>query len=462
MVTTNAGKSLDAPKSGVGRLLASLQLEQSDDVMPPISAIFPNEIQKIILRHLDWQALIHLRATNRHYCDIITNDCQDIWKARHDARWTNGKRRTTWLAFKGLKYWSRTKNWTLHAETIVEGNWYNECLRRSRLDQSVAPRLLALDVGQSQQNEIWYGLMADGQDIVDCLKVIVAKERKLSLDAWMAQRIELPPSTLQVVGEKVLTGISRSVAYQEWKFLHDPVVKRYKLKDRVQLEDGAIAIAKFYDGADQIVTSDWIHSFAEVYVLQELDQLANIVKGRLHMRSCGQIGSNYPILEVLEEMKFLFNNSGLTDDDDMPTAFSGNVDDYYHQDNSLIHHCLHCKTGIPITLSVIYTSIVRRVCGVQLDIIGLPGHIVVGVPANGVDNSSRVFVDPFHEGRILSYADCQNIVARYNMTFNEDMVKGIPDKKVWERMARNLISCHSMQAIADDANDDESESTHEW
>ena len=85
----------------------------------------------------------------------------------------------------------------------------------------------------------------------------------------------------------------------------------------------------------------------------------------------------------------------------------------------------------------------------------------MGVPFNGGDNNSRVFVDPFHEGRILSFADCQAIVARYNITFNDDMIRPISNEQVWQRMVRNLISSHSMQALADD-NDDEHESNHEW
>ena len=47
------------------------------------------------------------------------------------------------------------------------------------------------------------------------------------------------------------------------------------------------------------------------------------------------------------------------------------------------------------------------------------------------------------------------------MTFHEDMVKPISNEQVWERMIRNLIHSHSMQALGDD-NDDESESNQEW
>ena len=113
-------------------------------------------------------------------------------------------------------------------------------------------------------------------------------------------------------------------------------------------------------------------------------------------------------------------------------------------------------------LAVIYVAIVRRVCEVNMDIIGLPGHIVVGVPYEEGDQvDSRVFVDPFDNGKILIYADCQEIVSRYNMTFNEEMVRPISNEQVWQRMVRNLIHSHSMQALAEDNNDDE-EPTSDW
>jgi len=48
----------------------------------------------------------------------------------------------------------------------------------------------------------------------------------------------------------------------------------------------------------------------------------------------------------------------------------------------------------------------------------MSGHIVVGAPYNGIPNSSRVFIDPFNGGRILSYADCTEIATRYNISFH--------------------------------------------
>jgi len=78
----------------VDDILASLVIEQQTNFDAPSSTLnnFPIEIQKQILKCLDWKDLLNLRATNCNYNNIITNDIQDIWKLRHDSHWPNSKR----------------------------------------------------------------------------------------------------------------------------------------------------------------------------------------------------------------------------------------------------------------------------------------------------------------------------------------------------------------------------------
>jgi regulator of sirC expression with transglutaminase-like and TPR domain len=102
------------------------------------------------------------------------------------------------------------------------------------------------------------------------------------------------------------------------------------------------------------------------------------------------------------------------------------------------------KTGIPITLAIIYISIVKRVCNVQMDIIGLPGHIVVGLPTNEDDNNSpRVFIDVFNDARLLSISDCADLVLQYGVVLHPSMLTPLTNEQVWQRMVANLIHCHS-------------------
>ena len=425
---------------------------------PSLSTTFPTEVQLLVLKNLDAQSLSFLRSTCRLYRDIITTDCQDIWKDLHGIRWPNGKRNPTRLRNE-FTTWSDSGWMVVNppvsyateegiAEEEEQFNWFNKFMQRAELDSTVLQRLKNLDIELSTENTIWFSLLKDGEDIIDKVKAIIVEQR------------EIPHIELCNIGERVLNGIARCASYQEWRYLNDPGTAEEAI------EDGAIAIAKFYQNHEKLMQHKDINS-VENYVNAKLEKLAKILQMRLNRRlglSNNMDATNnecpYPLMEVIEEMKVFFE-TGCYDEGESIDPFRGNEGDYYNHKNSLIEHVLDSRIGIPITLAVVYTAIVRRACGVHLDIIGLPGHIVVGLPFDGNDtnNSSRVFVDTFRGGRILSFSDVQAIVRRFNITFNDNMVKPISHKKVWQRMVRNLIQCHSMQALTEENG---IESTNDW
>jgi regulator of sirC expression with transglutaminase-like and TPR domain len=84
-------------------------------------------------------------------------------------------------------------------------------------------------------------------------------------------------------------------------------------------------------------------------------------------------------------------------------AFTGNPADYYNPDNSYLNRVLDTRAGIPITLSVLYMEVARRL-GVECRGIGLPGHFVVRV------EPLDLYLDPFHGGLLLSAGDCRRLV----------------------------------------------------
>ena len=81
--------------------------------------------------------------------------------------------------------------------------------------------------------------------------------------------------------------------------------------------------------------------------------------------------------------------------------FRGNENEYYDPRNSCLNSVLIRRLGIPITLSVVYIEVARRL-GRSVYGVGLPGHFIVAYE----DRESRYWVDPFHNGRILTFADC--------------------------------------------------------
>jgi regulator of sirC expression with transglutaminase-like and TPR domain len=124
--------------------------------------------------------------------------------------------------------------------------------------------------------------------------------------------------------------------------------------------------------------------------LRRLDTLAartEILAGR------DRSGTN--LLDCLNEVLFV------------QEALRGNTEDYYDPRNSYVNEVLDRKQGIPISLSVIYIEVARRI-NFPVHGVGFPGHFIVRCAAN----EREMFIDPFHNGRVLSIDDCQELLDR--------------------------------------------------
>ena len=82
--------------------------------------------------------------------------------------------------------------------------------------------------------------------------------------------------------------------------------------------------------------------------------------------------------------------------------FKGNSTNYYNTDNSYFNRVLENRTGIPITLSLLFIEVGRRV-GIRLHGVGMPGHFLVGL------DGTEVFFDPFNGSESLSVDDCRRL-----------------------------------------------------
>ena len=90
-------------------------------------------------------------------------------------------------------------------------------------------------------------------------------------------------------------------------------------------------------------------------------------------------------------------------------GFKGNRENYYDPKNCLLNHVIDDKRGIPITLSIIYSEIARRI-GHNLRGVGMPGHYLLAAGRG----ASEVFIDPFNSGGLLSRKECLGIALRGN------------------------------------------------
>jgi len=88
-------------------------------------------------------------------------------------------------------------------------------------------------------------------------------------------------------------------------------------------------------------------------------------------------------------------------------GFHGDREDYYDARNSYLNEVLARRTGIPISLSIVYMAVAAR-AGVRLFGVNTPGHFVVGCP-NG---RQPIFIDAFSGGELLTQKACQRRVER--------------------------------------------------
>jgi len=74
-------------------------------------------------------------------------------------------------------------------------------------------------------------------------------------------------------------------------------------------------------------------------------------------------------------------------------GFSGNANNYYDPRNSYLNEVIDRRTGIPITLSILYMEIGRRI-GLELQGVSFPGHFLVRLRVRG----GMLVLDPFSGG----------------------------------------------------------------
>lgn len=174
----------------------------------------------------------------------------------------------------------------------------------------------------------------------------------------------------------------------------------------LDLERGAILLSRF--GYPELRTETCV---------QQLDELANRVRLRLPART-----PNDSTIRLLNH--FLFYEEG----------FTGNTDDYYNPDNSFLSRVLEYRRGIPVSLSVIYLLIARRLY-LPITGIGMPVHFICKFE-NGANS---FYIDPFNQGQIMTRADCMQFLRRSGYLFKENFLARTSDRDILIRMVRNLI-----------------------
>jgi len=114
-------------------------------------------------------------------------------------------------------------------------------------------------------------------------------------------------------------------------------------------------------------------------------------------------------------------------------GFQGDSDDYYNPRNNFLNIVIDKKSGIPITLSIIYMELGRHI-GLELRPVGFPGHFLV-------KHSEEMILDPFNRGRLLDADDLRELLDTIyggGVELNPEYLNEIEPEKILIRIARNL------------------------
>ncbi|OGR82663.1 MAG: hypothetical protein A3J74_00230 [Elusimicrobia bacterium RIFCSPHIGHO2_02_FULL_57_9] len=184
------------------------------------------------------------------------------------------------------------------------------------------------------------------------------------------------------------------------------------------LEKGVLLLARFgYPGIDTRIYSNW------------LDQVAAKIESDLPQKSTETV-----VFQRLNS--YLFQALG----------FVGNEARYYDPDNSYLNRVIDSRRGIPVSLSVIYLLLAKRL-RLPAHGVATPGHFLVSFRTG----SRSCFVDAYHRGRLMDLSDIRRMLLRSGYEFRPEFLSRSTSRDIIVRMMRNLISIYEKMSCPDRA-----------
>jgi regulator of sirC expression with transglutaminase-like and TPR domain len=200
----------------------------------------------------------------------------------------------------------------------------------------------------------------------------------------------------------------------------DPSPGLIRFSEVVARDDFALDHAALLIGA-------WDYPERDVNTYREqLDSIASFATAEV-ARAQGGIGRARAISDCLFER----------------LGFCGNTDDYYDPRNSFLADVLDRRTGIPISLSVLYLEVSRRL-GVLAQGVNFPGHFLVRVAIE----DAWLFLDPFARGRALTPSDLESLLRKTttpDAVLEPSVIAAASKRQIVSRMLVNLAGIYGRQ-----------------
>jgi S1-C subfamily serine protease/regulator of sirC expression with transglutaminase-like and TPR domain len=124
--------------------------------------------------------------------------------------------------------------------------------------------------------------------------------------------------------------------------------------------------------------------------------------------------------------KYLFEENG----------FHGSRTDYYNRANSYLHQVLDDREGLPITLSVLFLELARRIDVNNVSGLPLPGHFMV---RHSSKDGAEQIIDVFDGGKVINRTEAQErVISATGEGFASGDVRAATKGEIVIRMLRNL------------------------
>ena len=357
---------------------------------------------------------------------------------------TNGRLRFTSFQGPDVTSWKILAD--LRSDAYRPGDWNQLHVRRSPTgwecrvngqlvlqlaDESLPPGRVGLAKFRNTVAE-FRGFRV-GQQLVDDLPTPELRTRVAELSSQLqttpAGALDLAkqltpgsPPVVQAVRERARE-LDRQAAQlrQTAQLLHERTVLG-QLEALVNRPDAQIDLGR---GALLIAQLDNEEVDVEAY-LRELDRMANEVAAELPPDASGPAR-----LSALNS--YLFEQCG----------FHGARGDHYaHRSNSYLNEVLDDREGLPLTLSMVYIELARRL-GVPVAGIPLPGHFVVRHESGGPPDE---LIDVYERGAALGAGEAEQLVrGRLGRPLQHSDLIPATRRAMLQRMLQNLLGLAERQ-----------------
>ena len=211
-------------------------------------------------------------------------------------------------------------------------------------------------------------------------------------------------------------------------------------------------------GFEDKIKKDYLEDWKETVIekIQENDDIVKIIEHVLHIARI----IDYPNLKIPEYMSMMNEmgkelTSQIKDTRSMrPTyiieklnefffdnkKFQPNISDYYNPVNNYLNIVLEKRTGIPITLSLIYIHLASYM-DFKLHPVNFPSHFLVKYILDQ-DSDESIVIDPFNKGRIMDDYVLQDLLnkayPRSTISLSNDLLKKTNSLQITIRVLNNL------------------------